>query len=110
MMNLNQYKKAIIFQIILLIIILPAISVKGFSQDDPVLVPDVVAAVPVIDGTMDDSCWQNIPWQSIDNVWIPYAGNVTPTDYTGHYKIAWSSKTNLLYFLVSRLSGLYVSR
>ena len=63
-------------------------------QDDTVEVPDV-SAVPVIDGTGDDQCWQNIPWQSIDQTWVPENAPdsvvVSAEDYSGHYKIAWSS-------------------
>jgi hypothetical protein len=68
-------------------------------QDDPVLAPDA-AAVPVMDGIGNDQCWQNVPWQNIDQVWIPYNGQVPESDYTGRYKVIWSSQTNLLYFLM----------
>ena len=72
---------------------------SSIAQDDTVEVPDV-SAVPVIDGTGDDQCWQNVPWQSIDQVWIPYDAGFTTDDYSGHYKLVWSSATNLLYFLI----------
>jgi hypothetical protein len=68
-------------------------------QDDPVLAPNLPSP-PVIDGNGDDACWQDIPWQSIDQVWIPWGGTVSPEDYSGRYKIAWSQEENLLYFLV----------
>jgi hypothetical protein len=68
-------------------------------QDDTISVPDV-AALPVIDGAGDDACWANVPWQTIDQVWIPYGGSIDPADYSGRYKVAWSSAQNLLYFFV----------
>jgi hypothetical protein len=73
---------------------------KVLAQDDPVLAPDVLASAPTINGIGDDACWQDLPWQTIDQVWIPYNGTVTPDDYSGQYKIVWSSTTNLLYILV----------
>ncbi len=79
---------------------LPADSKNGKAQDEPVLAPDVASTPPTINGLTDDTCWQNVPWQSIDQVWIPYDGSVTTDDYTGHYKIIWSSTTNLLYLLI----------
>jgi hypothetical protein len=68
-------------------------------QDDPVSAPDL-SYPPLIDGSGDDACWANIPWQDIDQVWIPWGGSVALSDFSGRYKIAWSSSSNLLYFLV----------
>lgn len=68
-------------------------------QDNPVLAPDVTV-LPDIDGIGNDSCWQDVPWQSIGEVWIPYGAKVAPEDYSGHYKVVWSSRTSLLYFLI----------
>jgi hypothetical protein len=79
---------------------LQADSKNGMVQDEPVLAPDVKSAPPNLDGLTDDACWQNLPWQTIDQVWIPYNGSVTTDDYSGHYKIVWSSVTNLLYLLI----------
>ncbi|MDZ7288739.1 MAG: T9SS type A sorting domain-containing protein [candidate division KSB1 bacterium] len=80
---------------------------KVLVQDNPVLAPNV-ATLPVIDGTGDDPCWQNVPWQSIDQVWIPYGANVASNDYSGRYKVVWSSTTNLLYFLVEVTDDVFV--
>jgi hypothetical protein len=80
---------------------------KVLVQDDPVLTPDV-AVPPVIDGIGNDPCWQNVPWQSIDQVWIPYGANVASNDYSGRYKVVWSSTTNLLYFLVEVTDDVFV--
>jgi hypothetical protein len=69
------------------------------TQDDTVLAPNV-APVPLVDGKGDDKCWQSVPWQSIGQVWIPYGEHVDPGDYSGRYKVVWSSTPNLLYFLI----------
>jgi len=78
---------------------LNAYSISNTSQDDTVHAPEV-SIVPLVDGIGDDQCWMDIPWQSIDQVWIPYDNSFTSGDYSGHYKIVWSSSTNLLYFLI----------
>jgi len=88
---------------LILILLLFANTYAGLQnvsvQDDTVKAPDA-AAVPVIDASGDDACWQNVPWQSIDQVWIDYGKSVDPKDYTGRYKVVWSSQANLLYFLI----------
>ncbi|HVO72745.1 MAG TPA: sugar-binding protein [Ignavibacteriaceae bacterium] len=76
-----------------------AYTPKELAQDDTVLAANA-SVLPVIDGIGDDQCWKDAPWQSIDQVWIPYGGEADSHDYTGRYKIVWSSESNLLYFLV----------
>jgi Carbohydrate family 9 binding domain-like/Secretion system C-terminal sorting domain len=68
-------------------------------QDDTVRVYNVAIA-PVIDGIGDDAGWGNADWQTIDQVWINYGEFVEKSDYSGRYKIVWSSQENLLYFLI----------
>lgn len=68
-------------------------------QEDTVSVNDVAMA-PAIDGFGDDACWENAGWQTIDQVWINYGEFIDPSDYSGRYKMVWSSRENLLYFLV----------
>jgi hypothetical protein len=82
-------------------------SQHGLVQDDPVLAPNVVVS-PVVDGNGNDSCWQNAPWQSIVQVWILYGTKVDSNDYSGRYKVVWSSTTNLLYFLVEVTDNVFV--
>ncbi len=84
-----------------------ALSQQAPVQNDPVLAPDV-SVPPVIDGTGDDLCWQNVPWQGIGQVWIPYGAIADSSDYSGRYKVAWSSTTNLLYFLVEITDDVFV--
>ena len=33
-------------------------------------------------------------------MWIPYGANIDASDYSGRFKVAWSSAENLLYFIV----------
>jgi Domain of unknown function (DUF1083). len=76
-------------------------------QDNPILAPEAFIP-PFIDGQGNDSCWQNIPWQSISQVWIPYGAKIDSNDYTGKFKVVWSSKTNLLYFLIEIRDSVFV--
>jgi hypothetical protein len=77
------------------------------NQQDTLIAPDV-ASIPLIDGQGNDSCWQTIPWQSIGESWIPYGTKVDSIDYTGRYKVVWSSKSNLLYILVEVTDNVFV--
>lgn len=76
-------------------------------QDDPLLILKT-SAPPKVDGIGDDSCWQAAKWQSIGKVWIPFNGSVSDSDYTGRYKVIWSSETNLLYFLIEIHDDVFV--
>jgi hypothetical protein len=69
------------------------------AQDDVVEAKEV-SAPPVIDGIANDVCWAEAKWQAIDQVWIPWGAPLAPSDFTGKYKVAWSSEQNLLYFIV----------
>lgn len=64
--------------------------------------------LPVIDGKFNDECWNTIQWQPIDQTWIPYGDTVSKKDYSGEYKILWSKKTNLLYFVVRITDDVFV--
>lgn len=77
------------------------------AQDDTVMV-QAVSRPPVIDGKGDDLVWQGSKWQSIDQVWIEYGQKLDPDDFSGRYKIVWSSATNLLYFLVETVDDVWV--
>ena len=69
------------------------------TQDDTVMVPHVTQ-LPVFDGVGDDESWEKAEWQAMGQVWIPYGEFVLSDDFTGRYKAAWNSETNLLYLLV----------
>ena len=88
------------FLLILQSLIMAFLEPTLFSvQDDTVRVNDI-AVPPVVDGMGEDACWANASWQTIDQVWINYGEFIEPADYSGRYKMIWSSKENLLYFLV----------
>ncbi len=76
-------------------------------QDDTVKVPNI-ENIPTIDGISDDACWGKTSWQTIDQVWLPYGGSVETDDYTGRYKVVWSSTYNVLYFVVEITDDVFV--
>ncbi|TVP98714.1 MAG: T9SS C-terminal target domain-containing protein [Balneolaceae bacterium] len=69
------------------------------TQDDTVMVPHVTQ-LPVFDGIGDDECWEEVEWQTLGQVWIPYGEFVLSDDFSGRYKAVWNYDTNLLYLLV----------
>jgi len=77
-------------------------------QDDTVKTPDVAENTPTLNGDSIDACWAEVDWQTIDQVWIPWGGSVEAEDYTGRYKIVWSSTENVLYFLVEITDDVFV--
>ena len=92
------------FFTLLLIMFFSNVTIKGapdglLTQDDTVLVT-LIDIPPTFDGVGNDICWQNITWQVIDQVWIPWGTTMDPADFSGRYKVAWSSQHNLLYFLL----------
>jgi hypothetical protein len=64
--------------------------------------------IPAIDGEGNDRCWESVSWQPIDQPWIPYGNSIGGDDYSGEYKILWSKKTNLLYFMVKITDDFFV--
>ena len=58
-----------------------------------------ISEAPAINGLSDDAVWQKAQWINIDQVWIPWQGKVPASDFSGRYKVLWSEKTNLLYFV-----------
>jgi hypothetical protein len=73
---------------------------SGFSKQDDTVKIYNVSVPPLIEGIGNDACWQNTNWQTIDQVWINYGEKISSSDYSGRYKVVWSSEENLLYFLV----------
>jgi hypothetical protein len=72
----------------------------GIPAQDSIVEAHEANTPPKIDGISNDGCWDHAKWQSIDQVWIPWGAPLDGSDFSGRYKVAWSSKTNLLYFLV----------
>lgn len=58
-----------------------------------------ISEAPAINGLSDDAVWRKAQWINIDQVWIPWQGKVPASDFSGRYKVLWSEKTNLLYFV-----------
>jgi hypothetical protein len=111
-MKLNRYYVRIFLIVVSLLSLIQwrAKAQHGIVQDDPVLAPNTVV-VPTIDGIGDDACWQNVPWQPIAQVWVwpPLQDStVTTDDFSGRYKVVWSSTTNLLYFLMEVHDDVFV--
>jgi len=74
-------------------------TLKALEKVDTVFIHET-ATIPNIDGIGDDTCWKDQQWYGINNVWINYGEVIDPTDYYGRFKVVWSKKENLLYFLV----------
>jgi len=91
------YRSIKIFVIFLSIIL---VAFPLASQDNETIYLKETASPPIIDGKGDDQCWKDIEWLPIDQVWIPYGATVATEDYSGRFKVAWSSTQNVLYFLV----------
>jgi len=106
--TLQNFKFAtVLFVFIFFTISVIAESPQMRVQDDTVKAPNV-ENIPTIDGQSDDVCWGDVEWQEIDQVWIPWGGFVEANDYTGQYKIVWSSTENILYFLVQVNDDVFV--
>ena len=96
-----------------LFILFIAVTLCGAQTAHAILPNDTLViyltkGTPVIDGSGNDRCWEKILWQPIDQPWIPYGETVGHDDFSGKYKIMWSKKTNLLYFLVTITDDVYV--
>lgn len=100
-------KKKIVLTLIVLFSLFSSNIFAEIAQDDTVRVVEV-QSVPLIDGYGNDTCWQNTNWQAIDQVWINYGESMDSSDFTGHYKILWSSSANLLYFLVEVTDDVFI--
>jgi len=105
----RQYFKfaTVLFVFIFFTISVAAGTSRLRTQDDTVRTPDV-ENVPTIDGHSDDACWGVVDWQLINEVWIPWGGSVGVGDYTGQYKVVWSSTENVLYFVVEITDDVFV--
>jgi hypothetical protein len=96
MQNMKNRK---MFKVMLVFIFSPLFIYAQTTQDNPLSILHT-STPPAIDGVGNDKCWESVKWQTIGEVWIPSGGSVSYSDYTGRYKVMWSSSTNLLYFLI----------
>lgn len=101
------------FLALFILIFFPFLSFSQISQRTDTLFITETKYIPEIDGQTTDETWATVNWNSIDQIWMPY--NNEPSnlgheaglqlwdgedDFTGKFKVVWSSETNLLYFLV----------
>lgn len=103
--------------------ILTSISVFSYGQvyqrTDTLFIPET-NDFPVIDGKDSDASWDLVSWKPISQIWMPYnneqknLGQETglqlwegADDFTGKYKVVWSSETNLLYFVVEVIDDVF---
>ncbi|MBN2000583.1 T9SS type A sorting domain-containing protein [candidate division KSB1 bacterium] len=93
--------------ILILSVTLYANGLHTTVQDDTVKAPECTT-VPVIDGKADDACWSTAKWQAIDQAWITWGEAMDPADFTGRYKVMWSSETDRIYFLVEVIDDVLV--
>lgn len=71
------------------------VSIPGMVRRT-VMAPQAETA-PVIDGQLEDECWKEAQWYPIDQVWLPYQGQMQPDDFSGRFKTCWDEKA--LYLL-----------
>ncbi|MDC6352567.1 sugar-binding protein [Zeaxanthinibacter sp. PT1] len=80
-----------------LILVLLLSCNKGIRKEDhDIKEVTYTRIVPKLDGIPDDSCWRKSKWHDLDQNWKgePY----TPDDFSGRYKLSWS--TNALHLLL----------
>ncbi|MBN2087981.1 T9SS type A sorting domain-containing protein [candidate division KSB1 bacterium] len=105
--NQNKFVITIIFILLFHFTFVTAATPSTTVQDDTVQAA-LVTTQPVFDGIGDDAAWKGVNWQTIDQVWIPYNGKVPEKDFAGRYKVTWSDKENVLYFLAETNDDVFV--
>lgn len=66
-----------------------------------------VETAPDFDGNAKDAVWSKTEWISIDQVWMPWKGRISTSDFSGRFKVLWSEKTNLLYFIAEIIDDVF---
>jgi hypothetical protein len=74
---------------------------------DTVYINEITTA-PAIDGIGNDECWKKGEWYGMNHVWINYGEEIDSSDHYGRFKVVWSKKENLLYFLVETIDDVPV--
>ena len=90
-----------------------------YPREDTLYIPET-PVIPAIDGSIGAE-WELAPWHPIDQIWMPWNNDPDnlnqadglqlwegPEDFTGNFKVMWSSETNLLYFLVEIIDDVFV--
>lgn len=78
------------------------------KQVDTVFASNIFKSVPKIDGNTDDDCWEKSNWNHINYVWMDYNEKIDTYDFSGQFKVVWSSIHNLLYILVEVTDDIFV--
>lgn len=87
------------FRSLLLLLIVTVLSIHSFGQTQKDTIFAVQSLTPVvIDGAANDACWGKADWRPINQVWIPFNGNMAAGDFEGKFKVAWDNL--YLYLLV----------
>ena len=82
-------------------------NINSITQDNVLKIP-LSGTAPIIDGEENDICWQGVEWQPIDQIWMPYGGEMSREDFSGQYKVVWSEENNVLCFLVKTTDDVFV--
>jgi hypothetical protein len=105
---MNKSSRYFFLVITIMMIFAETLNAGNKYTGSPILIPEA-SKLPTIDGEGNDACWNNVPWHSIGHVWIPYGTPMADaTDFSGRFKIVWSPKTNLLYFLIEVQDDMFV--
>lgn len=83
----------------IILLIFTVLIIPIFAEQSDTLKIMRVDKVPVFDGRSNDTVWSKAAWISIDQVWMPWKGSISALDFSGRFKVLWSEKTNLLYFV-----------
>jgi hypothetical protein len=93
-------------KILFIVSVLFALNLQAAQIDTIKIIKTEVA--PKIDGDEGDICWEQTSWHAIDQVWIKWGETLESTDFSGKFKVVWSEKKNLLYFLVRTVDDVIV--
>ncbi|MFC2089499.1 sugar-binding protein [Bacteroidota bacterium] len=82
---------------------------ESLVVNEGVLQAREASTLPLIDGMIDDECWNTVYWYPIDKLWIPWGENNIPMeDFNGKFKVMWSAESDLLYFIVKTTDDVIV--
>jgi hypothetical protein len=95
--------------LLMLLIVSIGYQLTASDPDAVLITANKINTVPQIDGDMD-AVWEALPWYSLNYVWMDWETIVDSSDYYGHFKIAWSEETDLLYFFIEITDDVLIER